>query len=144
MFGLFLNDQVGQARERLAGRYPHPADAWGQAGSEAELSACIASGDNQPAWQHPALYLREDAPGPLTAEDVLDALVLSGYATRTRLRDERQLIDMARRRGVPWPHIARALGFGHARHAQRHHRWLAGMVGAGSFFLTSEAAGEVD
>lgn len=136
VFGIFPEALLKETRERLASRYPrdahtdgYPALAWPQIGFEAELSACIASGDGRRAWQHPALYLRKDAPGPLTAEDVVDALTLSAYATRTRVRAERDLIEMARRRDVSWAQIGKALGFRNGREVQRHFRLLCDLVG---------------
>lgn len=133
---------ISAARERLASRYPrdaHPSDvtalAWSPIAFEAELSEAISTGDNRREWTHPALGLRDDAPGPLTAEDITDALALSAYATYDRLKAERNLIDMARRRGVSWPRIARALALPDGRAAQRHHQLLVKLVGSDNRYL---------
>lgn len=133
---------ISAARERLASRYPrdaHPSDvtalAWSPTAFEAELSEAISTGDNRREWTHPALGLRDDAPGPLTAEDITDALALSAYATYDRLKAERNLIDMARRRGVSWPRIARALALPDGRAAQRHHQLLVKLVGSDNPYL---------
>lgn len=136
--------EMQAARARLTGRYPRSPRAdslgpcWPEAGCEDELADMIASGDNRPGWQHPALYLRDDAPGPLTGDDVTDALVLSAWALGRRLRHERQLIDMARRRNVSWGRIAKALGLADGRAAQRHHKRLVDQVGAANSVYEQE------
>ncbi|MEV4672811.1 hypothetical protein AB0K34_14235 [Actinomadura sp. NPDC049382] len=133
---------VSAARERLTNRYPRDARPsglstlkWSRVGFESELSEAISTGDNRREWTHPALGLRDDAPGPLTAEDITDALALSAYATYDRLKAERNLIDMARRRGVSWLRIARALALPDGRAAQRHHQMLVKLVGSDNWYL---------
>lgn len=134
---------ISAARERLASRYPRdarPSDltalAWSPIWFEAEMSEAISTGDNRREWTHPALGLRDDAPGPLTTEDITDALALSACATYDRLRAERNLIDMARRRRVSWPRIARALALPDGRAAQRHHQLLQKLVGSDNWYLS--------
>jgi hypothetical protein len=135
---------VSAARERLTSRYPrdarasgHSTLAWSDRWLEAEMSEAISTGDNRREWTHPALGLREDAPGPLTAEDITDALALSACATYDRLRAERNLIDMARRRGVSWQRIAGSLALSDGRAAQRHHQMLAKLVGSDNWRLNA-------
>lgn len=75
-------------------------------------------------------------PGPsagaeplVSMQEVLDALH-KVRGQRDRLDDaERALIDMARRHGVTWPRIARALGAGSAQAAQQRRKLLGGPPG---------------
>jgi len=62
--------------------------------------------------------------GPASARDVLDALhQVTGERERLD-RAERELIDMARRHGVTWSRIGRALGVGTAQAAQQRRKRL--------------------
>jgi hypothetical protein len=135
---MVLTREAQEARQRLIARYPRQARTDGAAGPQwgrdliedmaADVSDVISTGDRERSWQHPALSLRQD-PTPPAAEDVLDALTVSAYIADHRLRVERELIEMARRRGLSWTDIARATGRADGRAAQRYHQWLLRQVG---------------
>jgi DNA-binding CsgD family transcriptional regulator len=74
-------------------------------------------------------YPVRDEPS-VSAQDVLDALY-QVKAGRDRLdHTERALIDIARRRGVTWLNISRALGVGTAQAAQQRRKRLGDPAGA--------------
>jgi hypothetical protein len=82
--------------------------------------------DQAQAWHG---YPVRDEPS-VSAQDVLDALgqVKAGHEQLDRA--ERALVDMARRRGITWLKISRALGVGTAQAAQQRRKRLGGPPGA--------------
>jgi hypothetical protein len=113
---------VDDARDALLDRHPK-LPAKGSMSTQTldrEIVRVIATGDNQADWRASAI---RDEP-PIRTADVTDALTVYAFYLRLLVADERNLIEMARRRGVSWDEIARRLKLENGAAAQRRHEQL--------------------